>query len=63
MFDSSTGGWSNQALEAASFGVLVLHDKQVVWLNHYLAKILKKKSADLEGCMLSADDKISVLLL
>ncbi len=59
----STIDWSIAALERADFGVLVLDDKRIVWVNTFLEKLLGKKTKDLEGCFVSANDKISSILL
>lgn len=63
MFDSSADDWSVAALDSASFGVLVLNKKRVVWINRFLEKLLNKKASDLIGCLLSPDDKVSAILL
>ncbi|PCI72452.1 MAG: GGDEF domain-containing protein [Piscirickettsiaceae bacterium] len=63
MFDSSADGWSVAALNSAAFGVLVLDEKRVVWINRFLEKTLNKKANDLIGCLLSPDDNASTILL
>ena len=63
MIDSLSGGWGQQALEAADFGVLVLDDQRIQWVNPYLLSLLALRESDLVGCVLSKDDRFSSLLL
>jgi len=62
MFDISDE-WPMKALEEANFGVLVLEQGSVIWLNPYLAKLLELKKTDLLGCMMSSEDRLSTVLL
>ena len=69
MFDSLSGGWGQQALDVADFGVLVMNEQGVQWLNPYLLSLLQQeeiqdsttfKSSELTSLLLSAGNPFPV---
>lgn len=63
MFDSMSGGWGQQALEVADFGVLILRNQQIEWANPHLLSLLQFKESDLSGSVVSKADRLSDVLL
>lgn len=61
MFDSLSGGWGQQALEVADFGVLVLNEQETQWLNPYLLSLLQLKESDVSAAL--KDGEFPSLLL
>lgn len=58
-----SGGWGQQALEVADFGVLVLRNQQIEWANPHLLSLLQFKESDLSGSVVSKADRLSDVLL
>ena len=63
MLESLSGGWGQEALEVADFGVLVLEDRRTQWINPYLLSLLQLNESDVAGSVVSENDRLATLLL
>jgi len=63
MLESVSGGWGQEALEVADFGVLVLENRRTQWINPYLLSLLQLNESDVAGSVVSESDRLATLLL